>query len=97
MMQDLLTVLCRRLFGRTQCKPAESPGDTEATGSTGLQDQAEQPSDSKETSRSDVTPKKTILIIAPSSDLQQVLDFVTQDHHQLRAVLSCRGMFMIND
>lgn len=77
----MLSFLCQTLLGRTQCKPAETqlPGqkDTEATGNcrelpAGIQENTA--SDSKEISRSNVTPKKTtvLIVVAPRTDFKQV-------------------------
>lgn len=77
----MLIFLCQTLLGRTQCKPAETqlPGekDTEATGNfrelqAGLREKTAP--DSEEINRSNVTPKKTsVLIMAgPRTDFQQV-------------------------
>lgn len=81
MLQDMLSFLCQTLLGRTQCKPAETqlPGekDTEATVNcrelqAGLQEKTA--SDSKEINRSNVTPKKTTVLIKaePRMDFEQV-------------------------
>ncbi len=66
----------------TQCKPAESQlpkeKEMEATGNcreqAGVHEKTEHDSDSKESNRSNVTPKKTtvLIMVAPSTDLQQV-------------------------
>lgn len=81
MLQDMLSFLCQRLFGRTQCKPSETQlleeKETEATGNcrelqAGHPETTAQPSDSKEIS-SDVTPKTTtVLIMVAPPDFQQV-------------------------
>ncbi|XP_035810574.2 calcium-binding mitochondrial carrier protein SCaMC-2-B isoform X3 [Amphiprion ocellaris] len=78
MLQDMLSFLCQRLFGRTQCKPAETqlPGEkqTGATGDqAGLNGETVHSSDNKETSMSDATPKKTtvLIMVAPPANLQQ--------------------------
>lgn len=79
----MLSFLCQSLFGRTQCKPAETPlpGEkkTEATGNcreppAGLQEKTAHSSDSKEISGSNVIPKKTtvLIMVAPPMDFEQV-------------------------
>lgn len=79
----MLSFLCQRLFGRTQCKPAETQlpeeKETEATGTrrelqTDPQGKTTHSSDGKEISKSNVTPKKTtvLIMVAPPTDLQQV-------------------------
>lgn len=83
MLKDMLSFLCQRLFGRTQCQPAGTQlpeeKETEATGThrelqTGLQGKTTHSFESKEISRSNVIPKKTtvLIMVAPPTDLQQV-------------------------
>ncbi|XP_069573416.1 calcium-binding mitochondrial carrier protein SCaMC-2-B-like isoform X3 [Brachyistius frenatus] len=71
MLQDVVDFLCRTLFGRTQCKPAETPrpGDNQ-TGDVPAQ--AEPSSDRTETSSQSHVKKTTVLImLAPPTDLRQ--------------------------
>lgn len=74
----MLTFLCRRLFGRTQCKPAETKLTEETTENStelqaSLQENNSHCSDNEEI-RSDTTPKKTtvLIMVAPPTDFQQV-------------------------
>lgn len=83
MLRDMLSFLCQRLFGSTQCKPVEGqlPGEnpTGTAGNNGelhagLQGNILHSSACKETGRGNVTPKKTtvLIMVAPPTDLQQV-------------------------
>ena len=79
MLKDMLSFLCQSLFGMTQCTPGETqlPGEkeTEAIGNCRkLQAGVHEKAESKESSRSTGTPKKTtvLIMVAPPSDFQQV-------------------------
>ena len=80
-LQNMLSFLCQSLFGSTQCKPAETqlPGEKEigATGNcrelqAALQGKTAHSSDGNEISGSNVTPKKTSVIIMVAPPHQQV-------------------------
>uniref|UniRef100_A0A3B4YH47 Solute carrier family 25 member 25b n=1 Tax=Seriola lalandi dorsalis TaxID=1841481 RepID=A0A3B4YH47_SERLL len=78
MLEKMLRFLSQSLFGSAQCEPAESeqPGEKESGATeaqTALQGKTAHSSDSKDISRSSVTPKKTtvLIMVAPPTDLQQ--------------------------
>lgn len=84
MLEDILSFMRQRLFGRTQCKPAETQSPEEKESKTagihgelqsGLQGTSTHSSESTEESRGLVTPPKktTVLIMVdPPTDHQQV-------------------------
>lgn len=79
----MLGFLCQSLFGNTRCKPAESQllgeKETEAAGKcketqAGVHERSAHSSERTESSSSNVTPKKTtvLIMVAPPKDFQQV-------------------------
>lgn len=74
--------MCQRLFGSADCRPAPTQllggSDKASTGNCGEQDSLQpntpQPSDTNETQESNITSKKTTVLIMVSSpkELQQV-------------------------
>lgn len=96
MLQDMLGLLCQKIFSTTQCKPVETQlaRETESGDAgncrdmqTGLQEKTEHFFHSKEISRTNVIPDKaTVLImVAPPTDLQQV----GSQFHNLSSAVSC--------
>ncbi|XP_019121012.1 calcium-binding mitochondrial carrier protein SCaMC-2-B isoform X4 [Larimichthys crocea] len=78
----MLGFLCQSLFGNTRCKPAESQllgeKETEAAGKcketqAGVHERSAHSSERTESSSSNVTPKKTtvLIMVAPPKDFQQ--------------------------
>ncbi|XP_010771958.1 calcium-binding mitochondrial carrier protein SCaMC-2-B-like isoform X2 [Notothenia coriiceps] len=75
MMEGMLTFLCQRLFGRTQCQPADPqlPGEKETEADGNCREKNTVPSfDSKEISRTETPKKNTVyILVAPPKSLQQ--------------------------
>lgn len=77
MLQKILDCLSQRLFGRTQCKPAQTQqsGDDDVTqNSRGPKAAPTNSPDTRATGRAGATPKKTtmLIMVAPPADLKQV-------------------------